>query len=140
MEDEEGLPLVIEEEDEDEDDLDEVRDEGADNDEEVGAEDTEMSTSIYAEHLPDEDVKSHEERDEIAPRSIDAYWLQREFSKIFRDELVCQSKTEEALEILAHPDGHEAESNLVALLDYEHEHFPLAKKLLRNRRQSAHIL
>ena len=36
----------------------------------------------------------------LHPRQIDAYWLQRELNKFYRDPEVSRSKSEEVLEVL----------------------------------------
>lgn len=40
------------------------------------------------------------DRDKLEARSVDAYWLQRELNKFFKDHIVSQKKADEVMEIL----------------------------------------
>ena len=78
------------------------------------------------------------EKNTIQIRDIDAYWLQRQIGAIYTDPHVQQSKTQEALQILAGvaEDGdekplRETENDLMELFDYEHHE--LVEKLIVNR-------
>ena len=78
------------------------------------------------------------EKNAILVRDIDAYWLQRQIGAIYTDAHVQQSKTQEALQILAgvSEDGEEkplreTENDLMDLFDYEHHE--LVEKLIMNR-------
>jgi len=74
----------------------------------------------------------------IAAHDIDTFWLQRQIGSIYSDAHIQQSKTQEALEILAgnSEDGEarplrEIENDLMELFDYEHHE--LVEKLVMNR-------
>ena len=74
----------------------------------------------------------------VLARDIDAFWLQRQIGSIYSDAHIQQSKTQEALQILAGVsiDGNakplrEIENDLMELLDYEHH--KLVEKLVMNR-------
>ena len=43
---------------------------------------------------------SSRSREKLEPRTVDAYWLQRELNKFFKDPIVSQKKADEVLEIL----------------------------------------
>lgn len=71
-------------------------------------------------------------RDRLEPRSIDAYWLQRELNKFFHDPIVSQKKADEVLEILKNAsDDRDCENKLVLLLGYDQ--FQFIKTLFKNR-------
>ena len=40
------------------------------------------------------------DRGQLEARSVDAYWLQRELNKFFKDHIVSQKKADEVMEIL----------------------------------------
>ena len=74
----------------------------------------------------------------ILARDIDAFWLQRQIGSLYSDAHIQQTKTQEALQILAgvSADGEarplrEIENDLMELFDYEHHE--LVEKLVMNR-------
>ena len=78
------------------------------------------------------------EKNVVSVRSIDAYWLQRQVGSIYTDAHIQQSKTQEALDLLAgvSDDGEEKplreiENDLMELFDWEHHE--LVEKLIMNR-------
>lgn len=78
------------------------------------------------------------EKSTILVREIDAFWLQRQIGAIYTDAHVQQTKTQEALQILAglSTDGEERplreiENDLMELFDYEHHE--LVERLIINR-------
>jgi pre-mRNA-splicing helicase BRR2 len=78
-------------------------------------------------------VLSGAHRDLVAPRSIDAHWVQRALARHYDDAAETQQLAERVLAALG-DDGSDlraAEARLVALLDYDK--FELVKVLLRNR-------
>ena len=90
---------------------------------------TGRSTSKQDRKIKENVVHSHE---------IDAYWLQRQIGSIYTDAHVQQTKTQEALQILAGvtPEGEEKplreiENDLMELFDYEYHE--LVEKLIINR-------
>lgn len=152
-EDEEAAGRTFEVRDEDEPSSDEEAD---DANEQPGDQDEAINSGTRREE-PAEDGQHGEEmiidgdRDEIGSkrvrkadknvipvRDIDAYWLQRQIGAIYEDAHVQQSKTQEALDILAGQteDGEEkplreTENDLMELFDYEHHE--LVEKLIMNR-------
>ena len=78
------------------------------------------------------------EKNAVSVRSIDAFWLQRQIGTIYADAHIQQSKTQEALDLLAgeSEDGEkkalrEIENDLMELFDWEHHE--LVEKLITNR-------
>nr|XP_009857905.1 U5 small nuclear ribonucleoprotein 200 kDa helicase [Ciona intestinalis] len=70
---------------------------------------------------------------DLHPRDIDAYWLQRNLSKVYDDAIVSQQKAEEVLEILKTAgDDLQCENQLVHLLGFNQFNFI---KTLRLHRQ-----
>ena len=64
-------------------------------------------------------------------RAIDAFFLQREISKVFADATQSQQLAEEVLKALACSDERQCENDLVELLDLSN--FELIRMLLKNR-------
>ena len=63
-------------------------------------------------------------KEKLEPRSVDAYWLQRELNKFFKDPIVSLKKAEEVLEILQGAgDIRDCENKLVLLLGYDQFQF-----------------
>jgi pre-mRNA-splicing helicase BRR2 len=70
--------------------------------------------------------------DELHPRAIDAYYLQRELNKFYNDHIVSQKKGEEVLDILKDAsDDRDCENKLVLLLGFDQ--FTFIKLLRQNR-------
>jgi pre-mRNA-splicing helicase BRR2 len=68
----------------------------------------------------------------LDPQQIDAYWLQRELSKIFKDPLEAQRVAGKVLGILAkNSDSRECENDLFYALDFSNH--DVVKLLLHNR-------
>jgi pre-mRNA-splicing helicase BRR2 len=68
----------------------------------------------------------------LDPQQIDAYWLQRELSKIFKDPLEAQKVAGKVLGILAkNSDTRECENDLFYALDFSNHE--VVKLLLHNR-------
>lgn len=71
----------------------------------------------------------------LHPLDIDAYWLQRQLSKIYDDAMISQAKAGEVLNVLRDAnDDRECENQLVLLLGYDC--FDFIKQMLRNRQMS----
>jgi len=123
-----GVPVQFDEEEEEEEDdeFDEVK--GGDSDDE------DMNAAILKEGQGSGGLKEKEEnKDELDVRTIDAFWLQRQIKRFYKDAIESQKKAEEVFELLsneAEPDGA-CENKLVLLLDYDK--FNFIKLLLRNR-------
>jgi pre-mRNA-splicing helicase BRR2 len=78
------------------------------------------------------------DKNAVLVREIDAFWLQRQIGAIYTDAHIQQTKTQEALQILAgtSEDGEERplreiENDLMELFDYEHHE--LVGRLIMNR-------
>jgi pre-mRNA-splicing helicase BRR2 len=71
------------------------------------------------------------DRDELDPKDIDAYWLQRQISKFIEDPLQSQKMADDVLAILGRGTARDVDNNLVPLLGTEH--FDLVKLLRKNR-------
>lgn len=70
---------------------------------------------------------------DLHPRDIDAYWLQRNLSKVYDDAIISQKKSEEVLDILkTATDDLQCENQLVLLLGFDQFDFI---KVLRQHRQ-----
>uniref|UniRef100_H3G6V1 Uncharacterized protein n=1 Tax=Phytophthora ramorum TaxID=164328 RepID=H3G6V1_PHYRM len=126
-----GVAVVFDEEDEEEEeesDLDEVRDE---DEEEEAAAATGREAMKMKEGYEDEDEGDVKYKLDV--HAIDAFWLQRELSKFYKDAESSAKLAEEVLSILkeAGSDLSACENRLVLLLDYDK--FDFIKLLLENR-------
>ena len=153
LDERQGVAVVFDEEDEDEDRMGtEVRDEDelTDEEEEEKPEGEESGERPDLEGLEGEaeemvidggagrDEKTRERTMIIPAREIDAYWLQRQIGGIYSDAHIQQEKARDALEILGGQgeDGAErplrdVENDLMELFDYENPE--LVGKLVTNR-------
>ncbi|XP_075249167.1 U5 small nuclear ribonucleoprotein 200 kDa helicase-like [Convolutriloba macropyga] len=132
----------------------EVRDKGSDSedDEEDEGSDTDMDTAEgegegdKSEGKEKQEAKKHlnagltaaaskkgsKSGEELNPRDIDAYWLQRNLSKVYSDAHASQKKADEVLAILKSAgDNRDCENQLVGLLSFDQ--FAFIKKLVQNR-------
>eukprot|EP00118_Oscarella_pearsei_P003355 m.13994 g.13994 ORF g.13994 m.13994 type:complete len:2136 (+) comp25397_c0_seq1:78-6485(+) len=81
---------------------------------------------------PDGVMGGQRQSDELSPRMIDAYYLQRELNKFYNDPMVSQKKANEVLEILKTAvDDRDCENKLVMLLGFDQ--FSFIKLLRQNR-------
>mmetsp|Transcript_28044 Transcript_28044/g.66662 ORF Transcript_28044/g.66662 Transcript_28044/m.66662 type:complete len:2150 (+) Transcript_28044:160-6609(+) len=128
-----GVSVVFDEEDEAEDeDEDELRDE--DEDEEDGVGDEELQRTVIGLRDEDEDMPEEQQKDDyIDPLSLDAYWLQRQMKEKcgVEDDNDAVKMAKEVLNIMQETDEREIENRLVILLDYDK--FDFIKLLLANR-------
>ena len=155
LDERQGVAVVFDEEDEDEDRMgtvDEVRDEDELSDEEeaneqedVKKEESPAEDGIAAteEMVIDGGVDRGEARQDkaalnVPAREIDAYWLQRQIGNFYTDAHIQHEKAGDALEILGgkSEDGTErplrdVENDLMELFDYDHP--DLVAKLVTNR-------
>ncbi|KKK26853.1 hypothetical protein ARAM_003451 [Aspergillus rambellii] len=154
LDERQGVAVVFDEEDEDEDrlgTLDEVRDDDELSEDEE-AEQRESGDEEAGKNA-DDDLPSEEmvidgglQRDgdrqgkglKISAREIDAYWLQRQIGSAYSDAHIQQEKATEALEIMGGKaeDGTErplrdVENDLMELFDYDYP--DLVAKLVTNR-------
>ena len=131
MDDELGVAVVFDEDDEEEDsDLDEIRDE-SDEDEEGAMQETSKEVKLAAATRNVEDEEDDDE-DVLRVHDIDAYWLQRKVGEYFEDPMEAQKKADESLNIMQEFEGRECENKLVMLLD-AYDKFDFIKVLLKNR-------
>lgn len=101
----------------------------------------ENSTRVTTQSLPFlfsymylqlEDERSQRSGDNLHPRDIDAFWLQRELNKYYADAEASRSKTEEVLEILkSAKDERELENKMMLLLG--HDKFSFIRLLRKNK-------
>jgi pre-mRNA-splicing helicase BRR2 len=140
---EELVSVVFNEDDDDdeddEEDYDEVRD-----DEQRG-EAKRQKTKSLADDDDEEDedaaaLEMHVDDDEeddtsgiptLAPRDIDAFYLQRELGKFYTDAVQAQEIAGETLKVLAEDDARECENKLVMKLGFDK--FDTIKMLMKNR-------
>lgn len=123
-----GVAVQFDEEEEEEDkDFDEVRDEESSDEEEGVEADTTMTLQGGLE-----DERSQRTGDNLHPRDIDAFWLQRELNKYYADAEASRSKAEEVLEILkSAKDDRELENKMMLLLG--HDKFSFIRLLRKNK-------
>ncbi|KAK2558441.1 U5 small nuclear ribonucleoprotein 200 kDa helicase [Acropora cervicornis] len=80
----------------------------------------------------DFDEVMDESGDNLHPRDIDAFWLQRELNKYYADAEASRAKTEEVLEILkSAKDERELENKMMLLLG--HDKFSFIRLLRKNK-------
>ncbi|KAG1685193.1 hypothetical protein DVH05_009684 [Phytophthora capsici] len=128
-----GVAVVFDEEDESEEsDLDEVREEEEEEEEEQ--EET-AATGRGGMKMNDgyDDDDDGDAKYRLDVHVIDAFWLQRELSKFYKDAEISVKLAEDVLSILkeAGSDLSACENRLVLLLDYDK--FDFIKLLLENR-------
>ncbi|EEB07212.1 U5 snRNP complex subunit Brr2 [Schizosaccharomyces japonicus yFS275] len=136
---EQGIPVVFNENEEDvEAALDEESvGEEDDNDVLVSKEQTEAEKGVPTPVDNEVTVIKGDNHEEpvvpiLHPRDVDAFWLQRELSKVYQDAHVGQEKTQKAFQLLSTiTDTGELENSLMELFDYEH--FELVQLLVSNR-------
>ncbi|CAI5719859.1 unnamed protein product [Peronospora effusa] len=134
-----GVAVVFDEEDEEEEsDLDEVRDEEEDEEKDIEKDnEKEKNATAGREAMKMKDGYDDEDDGDAKYRldvhAIDAFWLQRELSKFYKDAEISAKLAEEVLSILikAGSDLSACENKLVLLLDYDK--FDFIKLLLENR-------
>ncbi|KAK7900486.1 Pre-mRNA-splicing helicase BRR2 [Exophiala xenobiotica] len=161
LDDRQGVAVVFDEDDEDEDGVGrtyEVRDDDEDTDEEGDVQDQpddEAATAGGAgarDLEPDEEDarmvldggitessrRKREDADLVPIHEIDAYWLQRQIGSLYADAHIQQQKTQDALQILSGKslEGEELslrdiENDLMDLFDYEHPE--MVGKFVANR-------
>lgn len=163
LDERQGVAVVFDESDEDEDGVartNEVRDEDDTSEDEAGIEDpgeTEATAGASRAEALEEAQEQGEEmiidgnlnapsskktqRSEnmvVSIREIDAYWLQRQIGHIYTDAHTQQSKTKESLDILGGvgDDGEEKPLREIEndLMElFDYEHHELVEKLVKNR-------
>lgn len=138
-----GVPVVFDESDSDSDEFEDIlRDDEESEDEDEGGEEAHMVETLEAKEgegsdeegaVGAEGAEGGASELDLDPRKIDAFWLQRELGKYFRDAHSSQEMAEQVVQILGdkEADPRECENRLVLLLEYDK--FDLIKLLLRNR-------
>lgn len=143
-----GVAVVFDEEDEEEEsDVDEVQDDDDEEDDEndddaddAARENARRDSSRRAaaagmrmKSEASDDVDDHNTKYRLAAHSIDAFWLQRELGKFYKDANVSAKLAEDVLQILKDTAGDlsACENQLVLLLDYDK--FDFIKLMLENR-------
>lgn len=149
IDDKEGVAVVFETYDENDDEIGqyEIRDE--DTDDEAGDDDQDIIDNPPAENEEAEedglvigvDGRSKKDRmeaidkDILPAADIDAYWLQRQISSLHPDPHLASMKTASAFDILAAPESEkplrQVENDLMELFDYEH--FDMVKIFMKNQ-------
>lgn len=133
LDEESGVPVLFDGDDEEEEDeVDEVRDESdEDADEEAGKE---VNQYAIMAKMHEEMVDVDEEKEnELDVRDIDAFWLQRQLKEFYKDAVTSQKMSDDVFELLGDEEQNDGmcENKLVQLLDYDK--FNFVKLLLRNR-------
>ncbi|KAJ8602966.1 hypothetical protein CTAYLR_001574 [Chrysophaeum taylorii] len=134
LDEEMGVAVVFDDDDESdeaEDDVDEVRSEEDDDDAVRGVEAERESKLVTG---VDREMDDEQQEDEVLDvHEIDAHWLQRGLSKFYDDANVSARLAADVVSILGPEggDGRACENKLVMLLDYDK--FDFIKLLMRNR-------
>lgn len=126
-----GVAVVFDEDEEEESDLDEVREEEDSDEEEEATTEAGREAMKMKDGYDDED--DGDARYRLDVHAIDAFWLQRELSKFYKDAEISAKLAEDVLNILkeAGSDLSACETRLVLVLDYDK--FDFIKLLLENR-------
>lgn len=160
IDDDVGVAVVFEEDEEDEDRIGdeedeeaafEVRDESEDEDA-VGRTDGEAEENGVAAEAEDDDDqeiviggaegqaatsskgRKAKASDDVPARDIDGFWLQRLISGAYPDPHETAEKTSEAMTILSSESNtRDVENSLMDLFDYDSEKFGMVRILLKNR-------
>ncbi|CAH8493771.1 unnamed protein product [Schistosoma turkestanicum] len=87
----------------------------------------------------DSAITAHQNAENLHPRDIDAFWLQRNLAKHCKDPILAQAKARECLEILqSAADDRDLENRLVRALGYEQ--FDFVKILRKHRLMVLHCI
>jgi pre-mRNA-splicing helicase BRR2 len=163
LDERQGVAVVFDESDEDEDGIArtyEVREDNDDSDEDTGDEEDRPGAeeAATASGAADKDVENSdsdggmvidgglersrrrkgESSDQLAVHDIDAYWLQRQVGSVYNDAHTQQTKTQEALQILSGKSITGQESSLRDIENdlmelFDYEQAELVGKLVSNR-------
>ncbi|WVZ78242.1 hypothetical protein U9M48_025985 [Paspalum notatum var. saurae] len=135
MDDDVGVAVEFDEEEDQESDFDQVQDDLDEDDEDDATEFNGPGGMQMGGELDDDDMQNANQGLAVNVQDIDAYWLQRKISQAYGDGDIdaqqSQKLAEDILKIIAEGDDRDVENRLVMLLDYEK--FDLIKLLLRNR-------
>lgn len=156
LDERQGVAVVFDESDEEEDALRgdielEDADEGSDEEmsdvegaeQAVAAKESDMMEApdeeiIYGSERPGEEDKQKRAGDFIPARDIDAFWLQRQIGSVYSDAHIQHGKAQEAFRIMSETQGdgnekplRDVENDLMELFDYDHPE--LVGKFVVNR-------
>eukprot|EP00112_Aurelia_sp_Birch-Aquarium-sp1_P011482 Seg2414.1 transcript_id=Seg2414.1/GoldUCD/mRNA.D3Y31 product="U5 small nuclear ribonucleoprotein 200 kDa helicase" protein_id=Seg2414.1/GoldUCD/D3Y31 len=127
-----GVAVQFDEDEEEDREVDEIKEESDDNEEEEVME-TEEEHALRG-NLDADEKMSKKAEEELNVHDIDAFWLQRELNKFYNDAEVSQEKSVEVLEALKTAvDERDLENKLMLLLG--HEKFSIIRKLRKNRQK-----
>jgi pre-mRNA-splicing helicase BRR2 len=144
IDDEVGVAVVFDEEEQDEEDEEgfEIRDDSDDENEE--AEEAAKSRPEDGEDGAEEELviggdssgrgkgKARADKDIVSPHSIDGFWVQRQISEVYPDPVTAADKTSSVLSILGSESSlRDCENQLMELFDFESYH--IVTKFLKNR-------
>ncbi|TGZ82009.1 putative pre-mRNA splicing helicase [Ascodesmis nigricans] len=144
LDEREGVAVIFDEEDEEDDDgaqfttvMDE---ESEDEDQEVGEKPTEGAEDededglvIGADVRRKKDRAKPVDKDAVSALDIDAYWIQRQISALYSDPHLASMKATSVFDILSAPDTdiRQVENDLMELFEYDH--FDTVKKFMKNQ-------
>uniref|UniRef100_A0A8R7V0V4 RNA helicase n=2 Tax=Triticum urartu TaxID=4572 RepID=A0A8R7V0V4_TRIUA len=133
LDDDIGITVEFEDDEDEESNIYQVQDELDDENEDDLVELNVPGTMQTDGELYDDDMQSCNKGLTLDVQDIDAYWLQRKISQAYEniDPQHSQKLAEEILKVIAEGDDRDVENRLVMLLD--HENFDLIKLLLHNR-------
>lgn len=142
IDDEVGVAVVFDEDEQDEEDEEEnfeLRDESDESDEEgQGAEALVDEEAVSEDELVvgsgsrRTDAKPKADQDIVSPHAIDGFWVQRQISEIYPDPVTAADKASAVLSILGSESSlRDCENQLMELFDYQSFH--VITKFLKNR-------
>ena len=142
IDDEVGVAVVFEDEDEQEEDDEEAYEIRDESDDEEDEEPTEKVEGAEGEDADGAEAlvfgggggkkKAKTDDDKVSPHEIDGFWLQRLVSTAYPDAVTSTAKTTEALNILSSEANlRDVENSLMDLFDYDH--FQIVRILTKNR-------
>lgn len=125
-----GVAVQFDEDDEEDKDVREIKDE-SDEDEAEGVE-ADVDMTLHG-GLDDGEGGFKKSNEILHPRQVDAYWLQRELNKFYKDAEVSRAKSEEVLDVLkTASDERDLENKLVLLLG--HDKFAIIKTIRKHKK------
>lgn len=143
IDDEVGVAVVFDEEEQDEEDEEgyEVREESDDDDDDEAREGEVGEGGVEGVEGGDEELviggssseqKVKADKDIVSPHSIDAFWVQRQVFEVYPDPVTAADKAASVLSILGSESSlRDCENQLMELFDYQSFH--IITKCLKNR-------
>lgn len=124
---------LVDMEEEDDDDLDELHDGNSDMEDEEGGGNKKNKELTIKSTLDDTMEAEEEGTTGLDPRSIDAFWIQRQVGVYYPDALESQKMSDDVFSCLSDESlsARDCENKLVLLLDFDK--FDFIKVLLKNR-------